>query len=121
MPCRYRVVPQHFDTDGIRCHLTAELWNGLLQPHGNIVGLAVDVNAGLIFWANNARGTIYRANMDGSEIESIVSEGTNHGLACWLLVNPVSHFKSDKSVWVVSIAVQRQGLDTIGSLRGLKL
>ena len=54
------------------CYLTSAF---VLQTGGNIVALAVDADSGYLFWANNARRSIYRANTDGSEIEAIVSEG----------------------------------------------
>ena len=47
----------------------------MLQTGGNIVALAVDAESDYLFWANNARRSIYRARTDGSEIEAIVTEG----------------------------------------------
>ena len=47
------------------------------QTGGNIVALAVDADSGYLFWANNARRNIYRARLDGSMVEIIVSEGKN--------------------------------------------
>ena len=45
------------------------------QTDGNIVALTVDAESGYLFWANNERRSIYRARLDGTQVETIVSEG----------------------------------------------
>ena len=48
------------------------------QTGGNIVALIVDADSGYLFWANNERRSIYRARLDGTKVETIVSEGKNY-------------------------------------------
>ena len=48
----------------------------LFQPGGNIVGVAVDSHAGLLFWSNNVpryKG-IWRADVNGQNVQRILHQ-----------------------------------------------
>src|SRR5688500_9114857 len=45
--------------------------NGLVEPRG----IAVDAGAGKIYFADNGTKAIRRANLDGSQLETLISTG----------------------------------------------
>ena len=44
---------------------------GLQSPRG----LALDAEAGKLYWTDSGTGKIQRANLDGTEVEDLVTEG----------------------------------------------
>jgi sugar lactone lactonase YvrE len=71
-------------------------------------GIALDVNAGKIYWANQSPAKIQRADMDGTNVEDLVSLAT--------IGEPFSialDTKSEKMYWTIegSVSIQRANLN----------
>ena len=77
----------------------------LLIGMGYLDGLALDVSAGKMYWADKQRGKIQRASLDGSNIEDLVSEGNPEELALDVLGGKMYWTDSEASI------VRRANLD----------
>ena len=56
---------------------------GFTTSYGDPYGIALDVAGGKMYWADEGENKIYRANLNGSNIETLVSRGLRdpHGIA----------------------------------------
>jgi hypothetical protein len=97
----------------------------VVADRGTLIDVALDVNAGQMYWTNSAGGTIHRADMFGRNSTVLVSAQTNP----WGLALDLS---GDKMYWTElnGFRVRRANLDGSGietlftgttALRGLKI
>jgi len=91
---------------------------GLLPPSG----IAVDTSAGKVYWVNGTTGKIYRANLDGTDVEDLVTLSFFGAppSVCYIALDP----SGGKMYWSYYVAfntakVQRANLDGSGPIEDL--
>jgi low density lipoprotein receptor-related protein 5/6 len=74
----------NLDGSGKEAIVATNLWNPL--------GIALDVPGGKIYWADHGRQTISRANLDGSQVEDVLTGLRNPTLIALNIPEPASVF-----------------------------
>ncbi|SMO91272.1 T9SS type A sorting domain-containing protein [Gracilimonas mengyeensis] len=96
-----------FDTEIYRTSLDDFTSEMLVDAGGSVRGIALDTENGKIYWADlQNSGAIERANLDGTEIETLVSGETTEGT-----LDIALDIANGKMYWVKTGAVMRANMD----------
>ncbi len=66
----YGFIPGRIRRTSMKTNETVDLVTGLVSP----TGLAVDVDRGKMYWTDSVMKTVARANLDGTEVEWLLSD-----------------------------------------------